>query len=333
MSHTHNLVIIHTPGLQDIADFRAINANLSQTHPQIRTVVVTTFLQPQQLRTLQSNEHGAVTLVVEANPTSDFWSSLASLPTLIFSPIPLALDSRIRGYRLFAAHASKLEEMEMLQGRGFPIPRTVVLTPDLLLDEATWGKLVIIKPTAGRGGQSIRIMKVNEVSSFAQRHFSEHHQLQQLMVQQWIDTGQYINSYRAMTVLDCVAYVNQSVAQEPEMVTDKTSLEGIDVASNSRPRRILESNDPDVYRLAEDIAKNLTFSPTFGIDIVREQKTGRLFVIELNSGFPTWHLSSRAAKRDEIKLGSYTLVGRYKQYNALESIANALARAVLKLAL
>lgn len=335
MSHTHNLVIIHTPGLQDIGDFHAIRSSVTESHPEIRTAIVSTVLAPEQLRTIQSNALGAVTVSLNADPRNRFWVAQATKPTLIFSPIPVRLPRGIRGYRLIARHISKLDEIDMLRSKGFPVPRSAILSPTLALDEAIWGPMVIIKPTTGRGGGSIRLVRTRDVAALAERASSEHQeQEQQFMVQQWIDTGQLINSYRVMTVLDCVAYVNQSLSLEAELLTEELpNLQAVDVASNSRSRRIIGSNEPDVYELGARIAQHLTFSPTFGIDIVRDHRNGQLFVLELNSGFPTWHLSSRAAKRDERKMGTFTLDERYRQYNALRNIGDALARATQRYAL
>jgi hypothetical protein len=154
-----------------------------------------------------------------------------------------------------------------------------------------------------------------------------------MMVQEWIDTGPHIQSYRAMTVLDTVCYVVLSIAVEAEEITETLAASGgIDVASNSRRRSFVHSSDLDVFELASAIAKALTFSPTFGIDIIRDWKTRKLYVLELNSGFPTWHLSSRAAKKHERDIGTFSLAERYRQFNALEQISDALARATILLA-
>lgn len=332
MSQGFNLVIFHTPRLQDINDFQAIRLDLLRTHPEITTSIISTPLGPDQLRAVQSSESGAMVISLHAAAGSPGWASLAKLPTLLFSPVPLRLPPTVRGFRLFAQHATKLQEMEILRRKGFPVPRSALLTSELVLDEGTWGSKVVVKPIAGRGGDAVQLLNTCDVRAFLQRRLDEG-QRQPLMVQQWIDTGPYISCFRAMTVLDRVVFVLRVEAFDPLVVTEDAVPEiGLDVASQSRRRKLLHSDDQDVFRLAADIAQNVTFSCTFGIDFVREHSSGKLFVLELNSGFPSWHLSSALAKKLERTIGTFTLADRYRQYDALKNIGDALARATKLLA-
>lgn len=332
MSGKYNLVIIHTPGLQDVADFEAVRSRLAKTDRDIDVAIVSVNLDPQQLRVVESGTSGAATITLTADPRGKVWSALTDRPTLLFSPVPVHLPSEIRGHRLIARHKSKLEEIAMLSSEGFPVPHSAPLTRDLDLDEGTWGSMVIVKPTTGRGGHAVRLMRTADVQALIRSTPSElgHGPL---MVQRWIDTGPHVNFFRAMTVLDRVVLVYNVEALDPATLSGSDAgAVLLDIDRQLRRRRQVNSGDRDVYDLAARIARQVDFSPTFGIDIVREHATGRMFVLELNSGFPTWHLSSRGAKRKERTMGTFTLAERYGQYNALDAISDALALATRRLA-
>jgi len=59
-----------------------------------------------------------------------------------------------------------------------------------------------------------------------------------------------------------------------------------------------------------------------GQDIVRDVDTQALYVMELNSGGWTWHLSSDFGNRFRMQFK----LDYYGQFNALEKITSALAR-------
>lgn len=328
----YNLVIIHTPGLQDIQDFQSIKARLSETDPDVDVTILTVRLAAEHLRIVESGTAGVTRIKLNADPRNTFWTALASRPTLLFSPVPIDLPGEIRGYRLIARHITKLEEIAMLGAAGFPVPLTAALTRGLVLDEKTWGSMVVVKPTTGRGGHAVRLMRTRDVQALVQRRPGELER-RPLMVQRWIDTGPNLNFFRAMTVLDRVVLVYTVEALEPASLSrDEESAVLLDIDLQFQRRKQVNSSDREVYDLAARIAKRIDFSPTLGIDIVRDQNSRQLFIMELNSGFPTWHISSRGAKKKERTMGTFTLADRYKQYNALENIGDALASATRLLA-
>lgn len=74
--------------------------------------------------------------------------------------------------------------------------------------------------------------------------------------------------------------------------------------------------------MAERTHRQFPLMPVFGQDIVRDTDTKALYILELNSGGWTWHLSSNFGNRfrKQFKLDYYG------QFGALEKITNALAR-------
>lgn len=319
-----NLVLFHVPGLQDVSDFHAISSRIRARHPHIAPLVYSIRLSPEDLYEVENCDDGVRPVQVAIDATTPYWASIADRPTLLFSPIPLDLQSGLRGLRLFGRHVSKAEEMRLLAERGFPVPRTQVLEPGRALDAAEWGPAVIVKPAGGRGGRQVRLMPVQEAARLATA------EAPRMLVQQWIDTGPQITSFRAMTVLDRVVYILRTRVEAVQPIdAAMVGPEGVNVASNGQRRAWEVVHDPDVWKLAHDVCRSLTFTPTLGIDILRDVRTGALYVIELNSGFPTWHLSSRFARHFERTSPSFRTADLYDQYGALDGISDALAEAVL----
>jgi hypothetical protein len=59
------------------------------------------------------------------------------------------------------------------------------------------------------------------------------------------------------------------------------------------------------------------------MDIIRDVHTGKLYVLEVNPGGATWHLSSNHGKRLQKKNGySY-----YEQFDAISVVADQLIQA------
>ncbi len=330
----YHLLLFQTHGLQDIADFEAIRAAVSRINPDIETQVYSITLSPQDLYRVENNDVGVMPIHIDIDVDQPLWRSFASKPTLMFSPVPLVLQSNLRGYRYFGEHVSKAEEMRLLHSRGFPVPRTLLLHRNASLDEADWGPLIVLKPAGGRGGLNIRLMQTAELSRMLKDNTGFPDNGPAMLAQQWIDTGRILNSYRAMTVLDKVTYIYHSATLEPRRFSAaRIGSEGVNITSNGQPRELRIVHDDEVYALALSIARGLTFTPTFGIDIVREAETNRLFVLELNSGFPTWHLSSRRIHdlvRGPAKFKAADLLA---QYSAIEEISASLAEATVRLAL
>jgi predicted ATP-grasp superfamily ATP-dependent carboligase len=110
------------------------------------------------------------------------------------------------------------------------------------------------------------------------------------------------------------------------------ALLNISVASNQHASRTAELvKDPEVNELAIKVAKTLPHSPLMAIDFLRDEETGKLYVLELNLGGNVWHFSSKMVRN----LPGYDSAARKKlvlQYNAWDRSAEALVRKTHELA-
>ncbi len=137
----YNLIIIQVPKRQQISDFLTIRNMMYGRATDIDVHV----------------------LSVAEPPPSGFWQKMAERPSLIFSPIPVPLDPRLRGARLMAANIPKSEELRRLRIAGLPVPETLPITPDLRLDAGKWGPFTVIKPDVGYRGRGVALRRTRFV--------------------------------------------------------------------------------------------------------------------------------------------------------------------------
>lgn len=306
----YNLIIIQVPKRQQISDFHTIRNMMYGRATDIDVHVLS---------------------VAEA-PPAGFWQKMAERPSLIFSPIPVPLDPRLRGARLMAARIPKSEELRRLRIAGLPVPETLPITPDLRLDAAAWGAFTVVKPDVGYRGRGVALRRTRFVrwSDTSRLPEDDPRRGRLLLAQRYVHTGPRTCCYRVMTVLGRIIYAMRSLAEADSPRLDPDGEDDVEfaVAANGVARRLALVDDADILALAREVAAKLTFVPVFGIDIIREAETGRLYVLELNSSGLTWHLSSDHGLGHQREHG----LDYYGQFDALGQIADALIEATRKLA-
>lgn len=273
-----NLVLVHKPGWQAPEDFMAIRDRISATAPNITVMIANTAQRDPRLEEFASRR-----------------------PTLIVSPTALGAFAPRRG-RLYQGRAiSKDEQLARLAALGIPVPRTAILSPGLALDPAVWGSHVIIKPTSSRssGGVGFTIVPTGKVGLRGPEDYPEGHpgRLAPLMVQQFIVTGPSARHYRVNTLFGRALYclLNLSTDSLPDLAEIGDSLTSGALATNSHDpaKRGFELvADEDVLALAKRCHEAFPDVPLKGIDIIRDHRTGQLYVLELNCTSNTWHISS-----------------------------------------
>jgi hypothetical protein len=307
--YKYNLVLVHTPEKQDIADFLTIRSMMLGAAPDIRVIVVT----------------------VGDQLAADLAPLVSALPTVIFSPMPLKLPPSVRGTRLCTRLRTKMQEWQLLKDAGFSVPEAILLQDLRDFNPAGWGDLVIVKPNRGMRGRGVRLVPATAVRDLDLGAINEAgaYDSGEIVVQKWIDTGPYPSSHRVMTVLGAAVYCNKSQSEErATRRPDSVPKEGVPIATNGQKRMFWLAYDRDVIELAESIHSKLDFISVMGIDIIRDHRTRELHVLELNSGGWTWHLSSAGGRRDQPIYG----VDYYGQFDALKIITGKLIEKTRQLA-
>lgn len=298
----YNLVLMHMPGFQHIGDFMTVRNMMMGMAPEIRIIIA-------------SRVDGTVRLPNNALET------INSLPTLIFSPAPIDLPDQFRGTRLIAQRTTKMKEYELLARENLPFPRSKYISTLADLDNLDLGERFVIKPNIGLQGKDVILVTAAACKDIVRSKFGEDNL--DLIAQKAINTGPKPTSYRVFSVLGeviyCVKYKSQTVDVEQSI----TEADFAPIAANSTHDRFMELvNDQEVIEMGERIHQRFPMMPVLGQDIVRDIDTQALYVMELNSGGWTWHLSSNFGNRFRVQFK----LDYYGQFNALEKITRALAR-------
>lgn len=301
MTVRYHLVLLHRAGRQDRSDFETIRSNMAVRAPDIEVFI------------LSRGER----------PSPDFWRNASRRPSVIFSPQAIPMPPPfIRGTRLISIGLNKLEEMEVLRKAGAAVPEAVVIEPHTRLDEARWGALTVIKPIQGKRGRGISLMRTKDVRWTDTTALPADHPRygQKLLAMRFINTGPFSRSTRVMMVAGRPVYsvTSQAIAEQVDLLSSDAFE--VDIAANGVERTVKLNYDQETINFARAIHANLPHLPSMGVDIIREQDTGKLYALEYNSKGGIWHISSDFGKEQQRKYGN-----DYKaQFNALDTITDAL---------
>jgi glutathione synthase/RimK-type ligase-like ATP-grasp enzyme len=247
-------------------------------------------------------------------------------PTLVVSPMPLGAFKPRRG-RIYQGRAiGKDEQLARLAAMGIPIPRTTQLVPGLSLDPAVWGSHVIIKPTSSRSSRGVGFpILPTEKLRFRRPEHTEGSA--PLMIQQYIETGPSARHYRVNTLFGRALYCLLNILNEPlpdlQSITNEVHSNAIATNPHDANKRAFELvNDKDVIELAARCHAAFPEVPLKGVDIIRDHKTGQLYVLELNCTSYTWHISSDYFA--ELRTGPITKEKMIAQFGAWDIAAAAL---------
>lgn len=303
-----HLVLIRQPGWQSVEDWQAIAGHVRDIDPSIRV------------------------FLVDANQRNSYSRrQAATLPTLIVSPGPLRIFRPVRGKIYHGRQIPKVGQLQLLADAGVPVPRTVVMTPGMRLDPADWGEFVIVKPTDpftssyGRGIQLIRTARVRHIrpEDYPAGHPGR---LGPMIVQQFINTGDRISLYRVLTLFGepLYAQLNFGAEKRVDLGAGDEAIERSIIATQAIAKQKGFANDPDVIALARAAHAAMPDVPLKGTDIIREQSTGRLYVLEVNPVGNTWHFSSDFLAEARRQNGPEFELQRLRQFDAFRTAARVL---------
>jgi len=258
----------------------------------------------------------------------------AQNPSLVFSFGPLGRFKPKRGKIYQGRIIPKFEQLRRLHAAGVPVPRTAYLTPQTDLSPAIWGDLVILKPSdigSSSHGAGIQLMRTERVRYRAPEEYPEDHPARKgpMIIQQFIDTGDHIESFRVLTLFGEPLYCSRSRAASPRIRLDATDEE-IEKAMIHiqglafEERRRTYVYDADVLMAARSAHGAIPEAALQGCDVLRDHRSGRVYILELNPGGNTWHFSSdyfaETRGRDPDEMNRM----RYSQFDAMNTAAHVL---------
>lgn len=271
-----NLILVHTPDLQDVHDFQEIARKVQELASDIEVFIAS-----------------------NAIPSSVTRRRAAARPTLVFSPCRLFEFRPARGKVYAGRPIPKLEQIARFRAAGLPVPPTAEISPDLVLPEAEFGPLVVVKPGYSQAsrGEHLVLMRREAVRYRARHEYPEDHpgRYAPMLVQRFIDTGPFVNHHRVLTLFGHPLLAFKTTSQEPRPALDASDavLATMTVKARRRIAPIVReiTRDPDVLDLARRTYEALPEAPLQGVDIIREASSGQLFVLEANPGGNTWIFS------------------------------------------
>lgn len=242
--------------------------------------------------------------LISANaPGADNIEWLRRKPSLVFS-WSHAVFLPPRGYVLAAQLIGKLAEYERLVEAGIPIPFTLPLTADLDSRSDLFGEYVIAKPVDGSLGQGVRLVKAGDIG----RRFAEltgrgaRAMIAQRFIECEMEDGKPIEYRVNMALGQPFCFMRRTWARP------RPPLEEI----ARSPRGLIATSDPNVagpwmpwvddeiVELAKAAEVPFAPYPGLGVDVIREQSTGKLFVLEVDSrGFDVTRVPHRGSTPDE----------------------------------
>ncbi|MGE0006308.1 MAG: hypothetical protein AB7S92_12020 [Parvibaculaceae bacterium] len=304
-----NLVLVHTPGLQALEDFLDIRKRMAVMAPDITVMIADTLRRDRAFADLAGGR-----------------------PSLIVSPTPLGAFKPRRGRIYHGRAIGKEAQLERLAALGIPTPLTTDLAPGISLDPGAWGSHVLLKPT-GPGsshGTGFPIVPTVEINARGPEYYVRKYldTLGPFMVQQFVATGASARHFRVNTLfgrpLYCLLYISTETLPDLETITEDRLSAAVATNSPDPRRRTFELvADKDVLELAARCDKAFPDVPVKGVDIVRDRKTGQLYVLELNCIGTTWHISSDFFEK--YRSGPLTRATMVAQFGAWDVAAAVLA--------
>ncbi len=309
-----NLILVRQPGWQAMEDWHAIARHVRELEPRIEPFVVDADL-----------------------PNSYTRRAAAHRPTLIVSPGLLGSFRPRRGKIYGGRQIAKIEQARLLRNAGVPTPKTALLTPSLRPDPAEWGEFVILKPSDLRTtsyGAGIQLMRTQRVKYMPPSEYPPDHPARRgpMIVQQFIDSGNVPGITRVLTLFGEPLYAMaiRSARHPVDRTADDETIERAVVATQAYDNieRVFHK-EADMLAIARAAHAAVPDVPLKGVDVIRDAASGRLYVLEMNTGANVWHFSSEHLAAKRAAMGPDWVRTMHTQFDAFRTAARVLVERTL----
>lgn len=304
---SRNLVLVHSEGWQDIADFHAIKLRVEAIAPDVEVFVASNDIRSSVTR-----------------------KRAGERPTLVFSPIRLMAFGPVRGKVYAGAHMSKLIEMRRLAEAGLPVPRFEAIRPETKLSEADFGRYVVIKPSyeLASWGQGVELHRTAEVRYRPPEDYPADHPGRHgpMVAQRFIDCGRPMTC-RVLTLFGETIFTYCRQSTRPLALDPAQSVYAQSDFMPSPPDRVSYiARDADMLALAARAYRAMPEAALQACDILRDVDGG-LHLLEINPGGGTWMLSSPLAAGYRAALEIDDLAAPFDAFNVIARALVARTRA------
>lgn len=294
-----NLLLIGKPVQLDMQDFEEIARHVRAKAPDIEPFVIPDSMHP---------------------PDQEMIARAIARPYLLFAPIALKYFRPAGGKHYCGRPVPKLEQMEMFKRLNLPVPKWIVIKPGTKLDPKVWGETVVVKPVLGSLSEGVELRMTGDVAYRLPQSYPSKHpgRTSPMMAQMFIDPGPEAARIRVLTLFGEPLYAEEikiPATERPAVLTADVLKDIPIVTTGTKVRHRSFVYDPDVLDLARHVSRILPEVPLKACDFIRQWKTGRLYVLEVNPGGNTWHFSSKVGRRE--------LVGGKKRQEQFDAFALA----------
>jgi hypothetical protein len=196
MTIERNLVIVHTPDFQDVADFQEIARIVHERAPDIEVFIASNTI-----------------------PSSATRRRASRRPTLIFSPGQLLQFRPLRGKLYAGCPIPKLEQLARFKAAGVPVPEFAAITPEVVLPESEFGAYVVVKPgfSFSSHGHHMSLMRREQVRFRPREAYPADHpgRYGPMFAQRFVDTGPFINHHRVLTLFGTPLLAFKTITKTP----------------------------------------------------------------------------------------------------------------------
>lgn len=307
-----NLAFYCYPKKEAIEDFRKAAALIAARAPDIAVSVLSTASALTPLRT----------------------AAAATRRTLAIEMDKVKLLKPLRGTRLVHRRMGKISQLAELEAAGLPIPKWTEISPETRLDPAQWGAYVVVKPSRGSRGAYVRITKTGRVRYMQPSDYPPDHPGRRapMIAQQYIHTGPWPTAYRVLTYLGrplaAIRYEGRKDLAPVESSKGFRLAPGASIIASAKGCTIALAVEEDMLELAARTHAVFPTIPSLGVDMLRDEATGKLHLIEINPSGNSWMLSGPAGRNVQEQFG----LDFYGQFGALDIIAEASIEAARRLA-
>lgn len=290
-------------------DFQAIAKRIISKAPEIAVVIKSGFYHPDELEPALKN--------------------FPLLNLYLVNP-PQVIPSR--GKTLFVERIDKFEQIKQYSAAGITTPKTIEYELGQPINKNDWGEYLFMKDKLSSGGRNCFLVPSKYISNI--KSFLDKAQMpNELLLQEFIYTGENVNHYRVLNFLGrplcCYKSTNLTNIIFPTSLDDVFNNHTAKTNYSKDSRKIELSDNLEILKFSEKVFNVFLEKPLQGIDIVNEKVTKKLFVLEANLGGNVWVFSHKQSFALD-NLGRSALL---QQFNAFDVAADVLIKKTEELAI
>ncbi len=223
----------------------------------------------------------------------------------------------------------KIQEYRILEQAGVPVSKWIPVFEGQTPDLSGLSEYVVVKPSLGWKGAFVRIMRREKVSY---RPIATEVMpgvvSPELVAQEYVHTGAWPISYRVATVFGEPIFMFRSTAEGTRLpfigsTFDANFFAGRSIVSTAKGCTRDANVPEEVVNLARQAhSKAFPDIPLLGFDIVRDIRTNRLFVLEVNAFGRTYQLADKESQNNLDSFG----FDLHQQFGGIKAVARGIYR-------